>query len=83
MVCGACSARLHELWETFADQFAARPWLSGERIGALDVLAATVSKWSGARQALASSRPQFSALLARIEAEPRVATVWARHWPRR
>ena len=77
------SARLHELWETFADQFAARPWLSGERIGALDVLAATVSKWSGARQALASSRPQFSALLARIEAEPRVATVWARHWPRR
>lgn len=77
------SARLYELWESFADQFAARPWLSGERIGALDVLAATVSKWSGARQALASSRPQFSALLARIEAEPRVATVWARHWPRR
>ena len=76
-------ARLHELWQTFADQFPARPWLSGERIGALDVLAATVSKWSGARQALAVSRPQFSALLARIEAEPRVAAVWARHWPRR
>ena len=76
-------ARLHELWEAFADQFPERPWLSGERIGALDVLAATVSKWSGARQSLATSRPQFSALLARIEAEPRVAAVWARHWPRR
>jgi len=76
-------ARLHELWQTFADQFPARPWLSGERIGALDVLAATVSKWSGARQALATSRPQFSELLARIDAEPRVAAVWARHWPRR
>jgi GST-like protein len=76
-------ARLHELWQTFADQFPARPWLSGERIGALDVLAATVSKWSGARQALAISRPQFSELLARIDAEPRVAAVWARHWPRR
>ena len=76
-------ARLHELWQAFADQFPARPWLSGERIGALDVLAATVSKWSGARQALATSRPQFSELLARIDAEPRVAAVWARHWPKR
>ena len=45
-------ARLHELWQTFADQFPATPWLSGERIGALDVLAATVSMWAGARQAL-------------------------------
>ncbi|MCE9659269.1 MAG: glutathione S-transferase [Burkholderiales bacterium] len=75
-------ARLHELWEIFADQFPATPWLSGERLGALDVLAATVSMWSGARKALAKSRPEFSALLARIEAEPHVAAVWARHWPK-
>ena len=75
-------ARLHELWEIFADQFPATPWLSGERLGALDILAATVSMWSGARKALAKSRPDFSALLARIEADPRVAAVWARHWPK-
>jgi len=76
-------ARLHELWEIFADQFPATPWLSGERLGALDILAATVSMWSGARKALAQSRPAFSALLGRIEADPRVAAVWARHWPKR
>ena len=75
-------ARLHELWEIFADQFPATPWLSGDRLGALDILAATVSMWSGARKALAASRPGFAELLARIEAEPRVAAVWARHWPR-
>ena len=75
-------ARLHELWEIFADQFPAGPWLSGERLGALDILAATVSMWSGARKALAASRPEFAQLLAHIEAEPRVAAVWARHWPR-
>ena len=57
-------ARLHELWELFADQFPATPWLSGDRLGALDILAATVSMWSGARKALAQSRPAFSALLA-------------------
>ena len=74
-------ARVAELWEIFADQFPATPWLSGERLGALDVLAVTISMWSGARKALAQSRPAFSALLARIEADPRVAAVWARHWP--
>lgn len=76
-------ARLHELWELFADQFPATPWLSGDRLGALDILAVTISMWSGARKALAKSRPEFSALLARIEADPRVAAVWARHWPKR
>jgi GST-like protein len=74
-------ARLHELWQVFADQFPATPWLSGGRLGALDILAATVSKWSGARQALATSRPDFAALLGRVEADPRVAAIWARHWP--
>ncbi len=74
-------ARVHELWDLFADQFPAAPWLSGDRLGALDLLAATVSKWSGARQHLAVSRPALSAVLARIEADPRVAAVWARHWP--
>jgi GST-like protein len=74
-------ARLHELWELFADQFPATPWLSGDRLGALDILAATVSKWSGARKALAVSRPEFSTLLGCIEADPRIAAVWARHWP--
>jgi GST-like protein len=73
--------RLHHLWEVFADTFPARPFLGGQRIGALDLLAAVVSKWSGARKHLAQARPEFSALLARIENEPRVAPIFARHWP--
>ena len=75
-------ARVAELWEIFADQFPATPWLSGERLGALDILAATVSKWSGARKTLAVTRPEFAALMASIEADPRIAAVWARHWPK-
>ena len=49
--------------------------------GALDLLAAVVSKWSGARAHLREARPQFSALLERIDAHPRVEPVFARHWP--
>jgi GST-like protein len=73
--------RLHYLWEVFADTYPARPFLGGEHIGALDLLAAVVSKWSGSRKHLATARPEFSALLARIESEPRVAPIFARHWP--
>jgi len=73
--------RLHELWDVFADTFPATPFLSGERLGALDLLACVVSKWSGSRKHLAQSRPAFHALLERIEADPIVGAVIARHWP--
>ncbi|MEO8346751.1 MAG: glutathione S-transferase family protein [Betaproteobacteria bacterium] len=74
-------ARLHQLWEVFADTFPARPFLGGAQLGALDLMAAVVSKWSGARKHLATARPDFSALLARIENEPRIASIFVQHWP--
>jgi GST-like protein len=74
-------ARLHRYWEIFADLFPARPWLSGERMGALDLHAAVVSKWSGARAHLAQHRPALLATLQRVETHPRVADVFSRHWP--
>jgi GST-like protein len=74
-------ARLHRHWEMFADTFPARPYLNGSEIGALDLLAAVVSKWSGTRAHLEQARPAFHATLKRIEAHPKVAPVFARHWP--
>ena len=75
-------ARLHELWDTFADTFAATPFLAGARLGALDLLACVVSRWSGARKHVETSRPAFHALLQRIEADPAVAPVIAEYWPK-
>jgi GST-like protein len=76
-------ARLHRHWEIFADLFPARPWLGGRELGALDLHAAVVSKWSGARKHLEQKRPTFFATLQRIEAHPKVAQVFANHWPPR
>ena len=76
-------ARLHRHWEMFADLFHGRPYLSGEDLGALDLLAAVVSKWSGARQHLQAHRPALHETLMRIETHPDVAPVFARHWPGR
>jgi len=73
--------RLHELWTSFADQFPPTPYLSGAAAGALDLLAAVVSRWSGARQHLREQRPAFFATLEAIDRVPTVAPVFARHWP--
>ena len=72
-------ARLHMYWDLFADQFGAmfRPATPG----ALELLAATVSRWSGARAHLKEHRPAFHATLERVEAEPRIAPIFRRHWP--
>ncbi|HWW07066.1 glutathione S-transferase family protein [Collimonas sp.] len=73
-------ARLHSYWEIFADTYPATPFLNGATPGALDLLAAVVSKWSGARAGLAQVRPAFLAMIEVVEAHPKVAPVWRRHW---
>jgi GST-like protein len=76
-------ARLHALWDVFADTFPASPFLGGARVGALDLLACVVSRWSGARTHLEKSRPAFHALLQRIERDASVAPVIAHYFPAR
>ncbi len=75
--------RLHRHWDIFADLYPVEGgrFIAGAQPGALDLLAATVSKWSGTRQHVKTSRPAFSALLERIDAHPAVAPVFGRHWP--
>ena len=75
-------ARLHKYWEMFADLFPAGPYLGGEELGALDIHAAVVSKWSGARKHLEAQRPELHATIMRVEAHPKVAAVFAEHWPK-
>ena len=74
--------RLHRHWDIFADLYpvAGEHFIAGEQPGALDLLAAVVSKWSGTRKHVKESRPAFSALLERIDAHPAVAIVFERHW---
>jgi GST-like protein len=74
----ATKARLHEYWGMFADQF---PFLKNGHIGALELLAAVVSRWSGARAHLKANRPAFHGQLERVEEDSRIASVFKRHWP--
>ena len=77
------TARLHRHWDIFADLHPVEGdrFIAGDHPGALDLLAAVVSKWSGTRKHVKQSRPHFSALLERIDSHPAVAPVLGRHWP--
>jgi GST-like protein len=72
-------ARLHMYWDMFADQFGAA--FKPASPGALELLAATVSRWSGARAHLKQHRPAFHAMLEKVEADARIAAIFRRHWP--
>jgi GST-like protein len=75
-------ARLHHHWTLFADQFDGALAGAG-RPGAIDLLAAVVSRWSGARAHLREQRPATLAKLEATDHHPGVAAVFARHWPPR
>jgi GST-like protein len=75
--------RLHKLWSVFAEHAAGEgksSFLFAEQPGAADILAAVVSRWSGARKHLARRHPVLHAQLGRVEAHPALAPVFARHW---
>jgi GST-like protein len=74
--------RLHHHWDVFADQFVGTPFLNGGAPGALDYLAAVVSRWSGARAHLQRTRPALIEALRRVQAHAPTAGIFAHHWPK-
>jgi GST-like protein len=75
-------ARLHRLWDLFADQFPTpAAYYGGARPGALDLLAAVVSRWSGARAHLQTSRPELAALVKRVDEDAEFRALFLTHWP--
>ncbi|WP_339456296.1 glutathione S-transferase [Pseudomonas sp. EA_65y_Pfl1_P120] len=72
---------LHQAWVVFADQFAGHLFGPNHTPNALGLMAAAVSRWDEARDALNGLAPSFAQSLAQVDADPIVAPVLARHWP--
>lgn len=72
---------LHQAWVVFAEQFADQLFTPNHTPNALGIMAAAVSRWDGAREALSALAPGFAHTLAQVDADPIVAPVFARHWP--
>lgn len=80
LVCGT-RRYLHQAWVVFAEQFAEQLFANNGEPNALGIMAAAVSRWDAAREALSAVAPGFVRTLARVDADPGVAPVFARHWP--
>ena len=72
---------LHQAWVVFADQFAEQLFAPNGAPNALGLMAAAVSRWDEAREALSGLAPGFTQTLAQVDIDPVVAPVFARHWP--
>lgn len=72
--------RLRDAWLAFEAAIAPAPYLLGERIGALDVYVAMISRWRPGRAWLATNCPKAMASVALTEGHPIVASAWARNF---
>ncbi len=75
--------RLFELWEVFAQMFASgkSTFLLGDTIGAVDLLAYTVSRWSGARHHIREYAPELHAVFEAVRNHAQLTAIWAAHFP--
>jgi GST-like protein len=76
--------RLHKMWSVFAESVAPKKpprfLFSAQQPGAADILAAVVSRWSGARKHMARMHPALHEVMLRVEAHALLAPVFERHW---
>jgi GST-like protein len=75
----AARVQLHRHWEIFFDAFGGELERTVSHPGALAFFTVVVSQWSGTRQHLHTHREAASALLATLEAHPRIAPVLREH----
>lgn len=75
----AARSQLHRSWEIFADAGGESLLSAKDDPGALAFLAVVVSRWSGARKHLKSTKTIFASLLEELERHPRIAPVLGEH----
>ena len=57
------------------------PWFLGDRLSALDIYLAVMTRWEPRRAWFAENRPALHAIALRADAEPRLAAAWQHNFP--
>lgn len=68
-------------WRAMDAQIASRRFLLGDELGVLDLYVATLSRWSPRRQRFYREAPRMAEIVRRVDAEPRLAELWAARFP--
>jgi GST-like protein len=64
------------LWQQLEAQVKG-PWFLGARLGMLDVYVGVMTRWRPQRAWFATATPKLAAIAARVDDDPRLATLWA------
>jgi GST-like protein len=81
----AVKARLFEriahCWERMGAELRPGKYLLGEDLSVLDLYMATASRWSPGRRRFYEVAPGLTETIRRVDADPRLATLWAERFP--
>lgn len=68
------------LWRMVEGEIAG-PWFLGNRFSAMDIYIAVMTRWRPRRDWFAEHAPSLNAIAQAVDAEPKLAAVWARNFP--
>lgn len=73
--------RILHCWSVMDAQVAPAPFLAGETISVLDLYVTVISRWGRRRKRLYEIAPKLGEVVRRVDAEPRLAALWAARFP--
>lgn len=68
-------------WQIVESSIEPQPWFLGTRFSALDIFAATITRWRPRREWYKANCPKLHGVALAADAEPRLAKVWQRNFP--
>lgn len=68
-------------WQIVESGIKPKPWFLGTRFSALDIFAATITRWRPRREWYKANCPKLHGVALAADAEPRLAKVWKRNFP--
>jgi GST-like protein len=74
------SAYRERLWAQVEENVGS-PWFLGDRLSALDIYLAVMTRWEPRRAWFAEHRPALHAIALSADVEPKLAGVWQRNFP--
>ncbi len=73
--------RIASCWEQMGTQLRPQQYLLGDELTVLDLYVATASRWSPGRRRFYAAAPGLAETVRRVDADPRLATLWAERFP--
>ncbi len=73
--------RISACWKLMEGEVDPAPFILGEAPSLLDVYVTVVSRWTPGRDTFVENCPKLGAMVARIDADPRLAALWAERFP--